>query len=339
MNQRPRNVSPLEVVLFTILAVLFYRTRIGVFLFLVPLQMVASRRGWTALGLGALLFVAINGAIQGVPWLLPGAAREAPILIAVEALVVGVLLGGLVLLNAPLRFLPRTVHRLGAVVVLIGVVSVPVALWLSGSAAFADAMNVQFAAVASLLSEMTGSADVVANSMLSTLLEPGRLSAMASMVILRSVAASFAILLAFSWWAGQAFATRTAVLMGMPPRFRFAEYRLEGWWLWPLIGSGALVALDLMKGLGTWAYPVWNAALVMLFLYGLQGMAILRFLLEKYRLPRLLWVLAIAAGASVFASGASAASVILVLVIPVFGMSENWIRYRVPRPAEPTEES
>jgi hypothetical protein len=339
MATKPRANAWLEILLFTVSAVLLYRTRIGVFLFLVPMQIVATRRGWGALGLAAAGFLAANGAIQGVPWLLPGAAGEAPILIAVEAILVTALLGGLVLLNAPVRLLPRTVHKVGAAVVLFGAVAAPVAWWLSSSAAFAQAMNAQFAALASALSDMAGSADVVAASVLSSLLEPGRLAALAGAVILRSVAASCAVLLVFSWWAGQALATRTAVMLGMPPRFRFAEFRLEGAWLWPLIASAALVLADMAWDLGAWALPAWNAALVMLFLYGLQGMAILRFLLEKYRLPRLLWLLAIVAAGSLFASGASAAGLVLALVIPVFGASETWIRYRVPRPPEPTEES
>jgi hypothetical protein len=174
---------------------------------------------------------------------------------------------------------------------------------------------------------------------LTTLLEPGRLKEMFGLVLLRSLAASYVIMLAFSWWAGQVLATRTPTMLGKPPRFRFAEFRLESWWLWPFIVTGALVLLDLFAGLGPWAYAVWNAGLIVLFLFGLQGLAILRFLFEKYRIPRIVWPLIILVGGSLFFRGAPAAALIVLLVIPVFGVSENWIRYRVPRSPEPTEEN
>lgn len=339
MNQRPRAGKYLEILLFTLSAVLLYRTRVGIFLFLVPIQIVASRRGIKGLLAAAGLFLVANAAIQGISWLLPGAAHEAPVLVAVEAIVVGGFLGGLLLVNAPLRRLPRTVHKLGAAALLAGIVAVPTSLWLAGSPAFQSAMSDVFAALASALSDMSQSADVVASSLLSSLLEPGRLKEMAQMVLLRSVAASSMVLLTFSWWAGQAVASRAPTLLGLPPRFRFAEYRLESWWLWPFIGTGALVLLDLFMGLGPLAYVVWNAALIVLFLFGLQGLAILRFLFEKYRIPRIIWPLAIVVGGSLFFRGAPAAALIVALVVPVFGVSENWIRYRVPRRPEPSEES
>ncbi len=72
------------------------------------------------------------------------------------------------------------------------------------------------------------------------------------------------------------------------------SFRLEAWWLWPLIGSLALVlAVALLADTAaapSWlpiaSYAAWNAALVMLFLFGLQGLAILRFLLEKRGIAR-----------------------------------------------------
>jgi asparagine N-glycosylation enzyme membrane subunit Stt3 len=77
--------------------------------------------------------------------------------------------------------------------------------------------------------------------------------------------------------------------------------------------------------------------LVLLFLYGLQGMAILRFLFEKHGIPRILWLLLVA-GLAVLAASPRAGRVVI-LAVPLFGVSENWIRYRVPRSAAPTEES
>jgi hypothetical protein len=338
MDQRRRGGYWLEILLFAISAVLLYRTRVGVFLFLVPLQIVASRRGIGAYLAATGLFLAVSAGIETAPFILPGGSQPS-ILLAVEAIVVGLFLCGLLAVNAGIRFLPRTAHRLVVATALAGAASVPLILWLSGNSAFQTAMTDQFTALAQAINAMTPPSDAVASSLLSSLLEPDRLRAAAEMILLRSLAGSYLVLLAFSWWAGQAIAARTVALFGTPPRFRLAEYRLESWWLWPLIGAAALVLADLFVGLGAWSYAAWNAALIVLFLFGLQGMAILRFLFEKYRLPRLIWPLAIVVGGSLLFRGAPAAAGIVLLIVPAFGVSENWIRYRIPRSPEPTGES
>ncbi len=75
---------------------------------------------------------------------------------------------------------------------------------------------------------------------------------------------------------------------------------------------------------------------MLLFLYGLQGLAIIRFIFEKHGVPRFLWLLVIVGLAMLSAS--PRAGPFVILAVPAFGVSENWIRYRVPRDAEPTEE-
>jgi hypothetical protein len=348
MDQRPRTGRYLELLLFTLSAVLLYRTGIGAFLFLVPLQILASRRGTGALLAAGALFLAGAAGIQAAILLLSGADVEPPILIAVEAIILSLFLLGLVVVNVRARLMPRALHRMAAAALLAGAAAVPLIFWLSGNTAFQQAMGRLFTERAAALSSLASSSDVVANSFLSSLLQPDHLRSFVEAILLRSLVPSYLVFLAFSWWAGQAIAGRTAALFGMPPRFRFAAFRLEAWWVWPLIGAGALVLLDLFRslglldqfpGLGAGTYPVWNAALVVLFLFGLQGLAILRFLFEKYRLPRLLWPLAVVLVGSLLFRGSPAAGTIVLLIIPVFGVSENWIRYRVPRSPEPTEQN
>ena len=110
---------------------------------------------------------------------------------------------------------------------------------------------------------------------------------------------------------------------------RLASFRLESHYLWPFIASWAGIGLGLLVDLGVVSYVVWNVGLVMLFLYGLQGLAILRFLFEKRGLPRLLWLLLVV-GLVVLAASPRA-GIVVVFGIPLFGVSENWIRYRVSR--------
>jgi hypothetical protein len=96
-----------------------------------------------------------------------------------------------------------------------------------------------------------------------------------------------------------------------------------------------LVLADLFFGISYWAYAAWNIGLVLLFLFGLQGMAIMLFIFEKHRVPRLFWFLLV--GGLVVLAASPGAGLFIVLAVPVLGISENWIRYRIHREAAPTE--
>ena len=172
---------------------------------------------------------------------------------------------------------------------------VPSAVLLSGYAPFQQALTNAFTEASKMLSTLFSSADVLADSLFASVLVPAKLQELVTAFFLRSFLADIFAVLAFAWWAGQASAARASpALFGPRAFFHFAQFRLEGWYLWPLIVSGALILADLFFGISFWAYAAWNVGLVLLFLYGLQGMAILRFLFEKHGIPRILWLLLIA---------------------------------------------
>ena len=197
-------------------------------------------------------------------------------------------------------------------------------------------MEALFADVSKSLSGVFApTADTGAAAVFLQMLQPDRLRKVSEAYLLRSLLADYMVLLAFSWWAGQASANRSRALAGFPPVFKLSRFRLEAVWLWPLIASGALVLADLFFGISVLAYAAWNVGLVLLFIFGLQGMAIVLFLFEKYRVPRLLWFLLIVG--LVILAASPGAGVFIVLAIPVLGISENWIRYRIPAEAAPTE--
>ena len=177
--------------------------------------------------------------------------------------------------------------------------------------------------------------DSVAGTVLETLLVPATLKAVIREYLLNSFVPAVFAFLAFSWWAGTAAGRRSLPSTGPTARpWRFAEFRLEARWLWPLIGSLALVlgvvlladAASAPAWLAYASYAAWNAALVMLFLFGLQGLAILRFLLEKRGIARFLWPLLVAAVAAALAT--PRLNLAAAVVLPLFGASENWVRYR-----------
>ena len=95
-------------------------------------------------------------------------------------------------------------------------------------------MTALFAEVSKTLSGVLASAaDGGPAAFLAQMLQPERLRRMAEGYLLRSLLADYVVLLAFSWWAGQAAAQRRARPHGCPDGFRFSRFRLESGWLWP----------------------------------------------------------------------------------------------------------
>jgi hypothetical protein len=336
MQQKSAGARILEVLLYTLPSLILYHTGIGIALFLIPLQIVASRRGIRGYLACAGAFLAVILGMRFYPWVASRGTTPPDLLVYMELATVVLLLLGLAGANMPLRRRPRTLMLLLGISVVAGLAAIPAAVLLSRSAAFQQSMQGLFAEISGMLGTVFATSDTVTGSLLSTLLEPSRLRQLSEAVLARSLLLDYFALLAFSWWAGQAASARTASVFGVPPRFRFAEWRLEGFWLWPLIASGALVLADLFFGISFWAFGAWNAGLVVLFLFGLQGMAILRFLFEKHGIPRFLWLLLVAGVVMLAAS--PRVGLFVIVALPVFGVSETWIRYRVPRDPAPSEE-
>jgi hypothetical protein len=328
MNGKSTGGQWLEILLFPVVSLVLFHTGVGIPVFLIPLQVVASRRGISSLVAAAGVFLVGFVGIRLMPLLLGGPGLP-DILVFVPTGVVVMVLLGLVAVNLPLKRRPRTLALLAGAAAAAGIVFVSLGFWLSRNADFQASLEGLFAYVSKTLSGMFGPADAVAAAL-------QELRRMAVTWIPRGAVAGYLMMLAFSWWAGQAFASRGAA-PGVR-RFHFAAFHLEGGWLWPLIASGALVLADMAFGISFWAYAAWNVALGVLFLYGLQGLAILRFLFEKHGLPRLLWLLLIAAVA-LLSGNLDRVSVYVLIVLPAFGVSENWIRYRVPRGAAPAQKS
>ena len=341
MLQRSARGRFLEIFLFTLSSLVLYhvgnQVGIGVVVFLVPLQVVASRRGAPSLLAACGLFLLVFLALRLLPFL--GGALPPDIMTIVETIFVLSLLLGLLIVNLPPLAGWRALFRLLGATALAGLVAIPCAIWLSRSAQFQTTMGTLFTEASRMIVSLLSGKQATPDPALSALLSPDALRSMSGIVLSRSLLALYFGLLSFSWWAGQASAARST--WPARPRFRFSGFRLEGFWLWPLIGALALVLADLVLGsrsiggesASTWQYAAWNIGFVLLILYGLQGLAILRFLFEKHGLPRLLWLILVITLAILAASPRSGAFVMVLL--PAFGVSENWIRYRIAAHKEP----
>jgi hypothetical protein len=337
MHQRSSRNHVFETLLFSLASLVLYHTVVGIPLFLVPLQIVATRRGVRSLATAVGAFFTMFVVIRFWPTIFSSTHALPDVLGAIEIGVVGVLLLGMIVMNVPLRRRPRQMVMILAATALAGAISLPAMAWISSMPAFQQSMDASLGEFSRMLSSLPAPvADARLAAVISLMSHPAQLRSLLEATLLRSMLAYYAIMLTFSWWAGQASANRGRALAGLPPVFQFSRFRMDAGWLWPMIAAGGLVLADLFFGISVWAYAAWNIGLVLLFLFGLQGMAIVRFLFEKHGVPRFFWFMLVAA--LVVIARQSDAGLFVVLVIPVLGISENWIRYRIPREAAPTEQ-
>ena len=113
MYQKSSGGRYFEILLFTLSSLLLYHTGVGVAVFLIPLQVTASRRGIQGLLGSAGLFIVVFLGIRLFPLLQGGSARL-DILEYVETAIVVLLLLGLIAVNFPLKRRPRTLALVAA---------------------------------------------------------------------------------------------------------------------------------------------------------------------------------------------------------------------------------
>jgi hypothetical protein len=335
MLQRTAGGRFLELALFTLSSLVLYhvgnQVGIGVILFLIPLQVVASRRGEKSLLAACGLFLLVFFALRLLPFL--GGELKPGILTIVETVFVVFMLLSLLVVNLPALARLRVLVRLLGMTLVAGCAAIPLTIWLSRNAQFQGAMGTLFTEASRMITSLFTGGQETADSAITSLFSPEAIRKMSEIVLSRSALALYFSLLSFSWWAGQASAFRS--FWPVQRKFHFAAFRLESSWLWVLIATLALILGDLFFGArlpGGWMvtgvqYAAWNLGLVVVFLYGLQGLAIVRFLFEKNGLPRLLWLMLLVVLAVLAAS--PRVGLFVILALAAFGVSENWIRLRI----------
>ncbi len=319
----------IEALIFAAVSTLLYHLGMGFVLFLIPLQVVLIRKGRKsfAITLGLALTIIII-----VKLILLGRTQDpaaAPFLL-VEIATVLSLMGGLVLIQLPelssdfesYRF-PRVLRLLittGAA----GVLAVPVILYLRGNEEFILGMQEIFSALASNLNRAFSEAEAFNLLSGSGVFQAESLMQVSSTFLLRSFLFDYFLLLTFSWWLGTVIGARTVGKShGLS---RVADFKLPDTYVWPLIVSLGLVLGTLLVPVEFLEILAWNSLLILVFLYGVVGLGILRFLLKKLKIPtgfRWLLILAI-----IILAMTPRINFIILILVPGLGVSETWLKYR-----------
>jgi hypothetical protein len=307
----------IEIGLFTGAAILLYQVRAAFFLSAVPLFLLGFRRGGYAQLYGAGLFLlaaAVEIILRLRGFAQPQLVRFFFLLeIAYPAsLVAGILVvqwrGG------------RMLYRLLEAVVLVGVVSLPLILLYMNDSEVTSFLAEQIRLIAESLQEAFSREGEAAGPQV---MSGDAMVRLVKVLFFRNYLFSYFLLLSGMWALSDGIYRRT---VGRAP-FMLMRYTVPESFLWPLIGVWAAVLLDVLFGLGFIGYLVWNAGLILLFLYALQGIAVMKFLFRRHGVGTGLRIaVTVASVVILFTPGIN---LVLIVGVPLLGVSEYWIHYRI----------
>ncbi len=311
-----------ELIGLSLLSLFLYKVGIFLFLFLIPLQVLSVRRGLKEFlyGAGIVLFFIFIFGIIGTRKIENGTLRLS--LVMLELAVPAALAGGLLLVNIDFEYLERKLFRILAVTGTVGIVSVLVIVAVLQNESYMMFMKDQLTLFINQFKDIFIGSTAYNEAMINEMLNPEKLFETAKEIILRNYLFVYFLLLAGNWRLGTNIGTRSVGRNGAP----FAGFQLPDSFVWPLLISWAGVLADNFISLGFISYIAWNAGLIFLLLYGLQGYAIIRFLLSKSNASR---GLRLFAGLGiVFLLFIPGLNLLVMVGIPGFGVSELWIKYR-----------
>lgn len=322
----------IEIGVFSAVALGLYLLTPGVFLFLIPLQMLAIRRGSSAFNLAALLLVLLAAVVELA---MAGWRNDLPAeegyLRNIGLFLSALLLGGLWLVNQP-RVLPyRSLLRILIATGAAGLVAVPFVGGLASDPEFVPTMR-DYIAGQPLLRLGLGPADTPggAGGPAVTTEQINLFIDTVGTVLLRGILFLYMVYLMAAWWLGSLWGARTIGIRS--PVGRLLTFRLEPWSIWALLLSGAAVLGDSLGDLGVLGYVGWNVFSVFLLLFALQGVGVLQWLFRRYNVPGPMRVMI--AVAMVFMLFRSVLTFIPVFGLPLLGLSEIWIDFKRPKPGE-----
>jgi len=298
-----------------------------VMLFLIPLQILSSRKGERSAVIAA---AGIFAAIVVTSFARLDALGDVAVRRALLVLEIGIplsLLTGLVLTGREWAFIPgaRRIVKLALVGVGAAVVSVPVISIISQNEGLTRLVLMQVTAAQQMMAAKVEADPVMVEALAGLFSDPGQIAEDATGVILRGYLMIFFVLIGGGIWIGDFAASRTAEGLSYP-RLRDFRVPVRGVWIF-LLGWSA-VLFDRVSGpsIGPEGYLAWNVAIASLIVYGVQGVGVVRHLLVQRGVAR--WIRVVLFVILSFALLWPGVNLFIVIGIPGIGVTETWVRYR-----------
>jgi len=319
-----------ETLLLTLVSVLLYNIGIGFLLFLIPLQVIFIRRGDSFFTTALVLCFSLILFYKLITLFVNSAFADAGPFMLIEFFSITLLFGGLVFLNMIKLPGVSTVLKLLAAAAAAWVLSIPLIFFLRGNQSFNTVMRQLFTNIALFLNTNVSASESINLSYNQPGIDSESLLIITREFFLRSYIFDYFILLLFSWRSGTMLALKS--LRAKANTTGLKNFRMPDVYIWPLILGLAGVLVNNFRSLGFLGFLFWNTALIMLFLFGLTGFGIIRFLFEKFRLAKSLRFLFIFS--LVILIMTPRVGIVFFLLIPALGVSEIWIKYRTKQRSE-----
>jgi uncharacterized protein YybS (DUF2232 family) len=146
----------------------------------------------------------------------------------------------------------------------------------------------------------------------------------ATEVFLRVYVFGFAVILAANWYLGRRIGTRLGESNRAVPSVR--AFRAPTVLLWPTGIAALFVLASLFVELGAFEYLGWNAALLGLFLLGIQGFGAFQGLLDRTGAPP--WARVTAMILLIVVLFSPGVNLVVLLGLPALAIAEHWIQIR-----------
>ncbi len=326
------NKTWLEITLFAIASIVLYQFSMGIFFFLIPLQILIVKRGYDAfLYASVLTFIAVI-TVKLIRLGVSNLTAEVKPLMLLEILVLVSLLGGLILLNTNFKKLTfnSTLIKILSITGVFGILSVPFILYYRNNVQFIKFMDMVFNSISEYLKQMFGSNNTGTEAIFEKYINPKSLKETTTQIFYKSYIFDYFALIGFSWWVGTTSSVRAATMLGtyngetnIP---RVANFKLPEYYLWPLIINFALVLIDFKINLSAIGYIAWNIFLILVLLYAIQGIAIINFLFKYFRVNiGFRFIVFFTLAILLFTPKIN---ILILILIPGLGISEIWIKYR-----------
>lgn len=303
----------------TAASILIFQLSVVFFLLVIPLFIIKERYGFEYLSMAGF-FVALVIVTETV---IRGSGIEGSnlrhFLIIAELVYPLSVIGGVVGIS---YFRNRTLYSLLAVTMGFAVISFPVILYYSGNKEIIDLLKNQIIYVSDMFRDTVTASDSFESSVLVKELQPDLIIESTLKLVFRNYIFAYFIMLSGGWFAADSINRRWS----RKQQFKLTDFTVPEIMIWPLIIILAGVFLDIFLGLSWLGYIMWNSTFIMIFIYGLHGIGLIKYLLERYKVPgsgrRLIAI-------SIFIVLLMPGINLVVLIgVPVLGVSELWIRYR-----------
>ncbi len=319
-----RNIRLKEILITVILSVVFSQFGFLVLLYTVPLYTLYYRRGAEDLliGAGITIFLLVILAVWRIRSVADADMRGA--LTVIEMIIPILLMLGMffVIDIIPVISGLRRLYRLFIATFAAVIICVPVFIMLKSNEVFMEAITNQINAIGGVM--LGAGSETYEGEIVKTYIgDEGLLGYMKSFYM-KSAAAMYFFILLISARAAE------VVLYRLQRReiLSLTLFKVPEVLLWPMLltAVGMLVEIFEFIELGYASPVIWNAGIILMFIYGLQGLGILRSLFIKFKLPQglrlmtefiLLLMLAM-----------PGVNYVVMIGLPVFGISETWINLR-----------